>query len=590
MFKLLATCVKLYETQCFRQGAMPAVYVCCGITRRNPMTGPDTLSPLPPLAEIPAAIVAPLRPWRFSWIWLVPLVAAMIGGWLFVRAILQQGPEVTILFKSGEGIEANKTRIRYKEVEVGRVQSVQIGSDRSQVVVQAELNRDMMPHLNNKTHFWVVRPKLSGGEISGLGTLFSGAYIGMDPGDGTETSRHFMGLDEAPIVKTYDPGREFVIQAQDLGSLDVGSPVLFKGVKVGHIISHTWAKDGSSVDIQIFVHRPYDQFVHQNTHFWNASGIRISAGANGFEVELASVTSLLVGGIAFDTVDTAPPEPLAGPGQRFLLYASRKALSESRFSHRSRYLAYFDGSLSGMEIGAPVEFRGIRIGEVVDVGLEYDPQSFELRIPVQFEIETDRIRFVGDPSPLDPQRILDSLVAKGLRAEPKMASLLTGKLAVNLDFHASDSITPIDYTGTVPRFPAMASKIDRLTSQIQRLLEKADHLPIEQIGQNLLEATGDTAQLMKELSSSQLTQNLHEILRQTQQLVQQINRMSPAVQNTLDELNRTLQATHHLLAPSSTLQQQILQLTMEWSATGRALRNMAEYLERHPEALLRGKH
>ncbi|MEI6415294.1 MAG: MlaD family protein [Pseudomonadota bacterium] len=554
------------------------------------MTGSDWPS-LPPDLDIPDALVVPLaRRGRLSWIWLIPLVAALIGGWLVVRSILQQGPVVTLVFKSGEGIEANKTRIRYKEVEVGRVQSVQIGPDRSQVVVQAELNRDMIPHLNNKTHFWVVRPKFSGGEIRGLTTLFSGAYIGMDPGDGSESSRDFIGLDEAPIVKTYDPGREFVIQASDLGSLDTGSPVLFKGIKVGQVTSHNWAMDGSSVDIQIFVHRPYDQFVRQNTHFWNASGLRVSASASGFEVEMASVTSLLVGGIAFDTIDVTNTGDLAEPGQRFLLYPSRKALSESRFSHRSRYLAYFEGSLSGLEIGALVEFRGIRIGEVVNISLEYEPQSGELQVAVQFEIETDRIHFVGGGSPpSDPRQIIDSLVAKGLRAEPRMASLLTGKLSVNLDFHPDLATTPIDYRGDVPRFPAVASKIDRLTGQIQGLLEKADHLPIEEIGQNLLEATDGAAKLLKNLGSGQTVQNLNETLRQGQQLAQQLNRMSPTLQATLDELNRVLQATHRLLAPSSTLQQQLLQLILEWSSTGRALRSLAEYLERHPEALLRGK-
>ncbi len=254
--------------------------------------------------DFPEAVVKPRSRWRLQLVWLVPLIAVLIGGWLAVQAVLQKGPTITISFKTGEGIEAGKTKIKYKDVDIGVVRSVVLSKDHRGVIASAELAKDATSLLVDDTRFWVVRPRVSGGTVSGLGTLLSGSFIGTDVGTQAKERRDFVGLETPPAVAKDVPGREFVLKSEDMGSLDVGTPVFFRRLQVGQITAYTLDADGNGVTLRVFINAPYDKYVRADTRFWHASGVDVSLDTTGVKVNTQSMVAILIGGIAFQS----PPE------------------------------------------------------------------------------------------------------------------------------------------------------------------------------------------------------------------------------------------------------------------------------------------
>ena len=250
-----------------------------------------------------AAAVAPKR-WPISLVWLIPLIVALIGAWLAAQAILERGPTITIRFKSAEGLEAGKTRIKYKSVDIGEVKSIGLSEDRSTVIVTAQLAKQAEKFLVEDTRFWIVRPRIAGGSVSGLTTLLSGSYIGVDVGKSQTDKNDFVGLETPPVVTRDLPGRQFVLHGDDVGSLDIGSPVFFRRIEVGQVVAFELNKDGKGVTLKVFINAPYDQYVTTGTQFWHASGLDFTLDASGIRVDTQSLSSLLVGGIAFQ----APPD------------------------------------------------------------------------------------------------------------------------------------------------------------------------------------------------------------------------------------------------------------------------------------------
>ena len=277
----------------------------------------------PTFEELPDAVVQTRK--RFSIVWVVPVVAALIGGWLAYKALSEKGPTITITFESAEGLEAGKTKIKYKDVEIGQVESISLSEDLSHIMVTAELVREAKTWLSENTRFWVVRARVAAGEVSGLGTIFSGVYIAIDPGKGGKPARVFKGLEIPPIVTTDLPGRHFLLRAGRLGSLDIGSPVYFRQIKVGQVVAHNLEKDGRAVHIRIFIHAPHHQLVSKNTRFWNASGFDVSVDASGIKVNTESFVAIMIGGIAFDTPVNLGSGGPAKDGETFELYKSREA-------------------------------------------------------------------------------------------------------------------------------------------------------------------------------------------------------------------------------------------------------------------------
>ncbi|MGD9189178.1 MAG: MlaD family protein, partial [Desulfobacteraceae bacterium] len=325
-----------------------------------------------------------LRPRRrVSLIWLVPIVAAMIGIVLAVKVISEKGPTITIDFASAEGLQAGKTKIKYKDVEVGRLASIQLVEDLSRVKITAGMVPEIAPYLTEDTRFWIVRARVTAGEVTGLGTLFSGVYIAMDPGKKGESQRQFVGLEKPPVVKMDSAGSYFNLRAEKLGSLNPGSPVYYRQIKVGQVVSFQLKEGGAAIDIRVFISAPHDESVNQNTRFWNASGLDFTMGTSGVRIKTESILTLLEGGIAFETpANKVDGGPVDSDRHVFILYDNYDQIDEPVYTRRVYFVAYFDETVRGLNIGAPVEFRGIKIGEVVDVNLEFNMRDVTFRIPV----------------------------------------------------------------------------------------------------------------------------------------------------------------------------------------------------------------
>ena len=528
-------------------------------------------------SSTPEAIVRTKKGFSFSIVWLVPVVAALIGGWLVYKAFSEKGPTITITFETAEGLEAGKTKIKYKDVEVGQVESIDLVKDLSHVIVTAELNKGATPYLTENTRFWVVRARVAAGGVSGLGTIFSGAYIGIDPGKPGKQARSFKGLEIPPVITTGLPGAHFMLEAETLGSLDIGSPVYYRQIKVGQVVAYDLEKEGKAVDIKIFIHAPHHQVVHQNTRFWNASGLDVAVDASGIRVNTESFVTLMVGGIAFDTPTNLEPGTPAEEGAIFKLYESREKIFEKAYAERKPWLLHFDGSVRGLAVGAPVELQGIKIGEVTDITLEFDQQKMAFRIPVLVEVEPERIKFIAretEPSPLDRKRGMNILVEKGLRVQLKTGSLLTGQLLVSLDMYPDAPPAKINWDGRYPELPTIPTPMEEITRSVTRIVEKFEKLPLEQIGKDLRDTMAHLSKTSDDL----------------QKLVQYLDsRVVPAANATLEQTQKTLIKVDRLLNADSPTGHELKRALGELADAARNISILMDYLERHPESVVFGK-
>ena len=541
----------------------------------------------PDLSDFPQADVQTKK--QISIVWLIPIVAVLIGGWLAYKGLSEKGPMVRITFESAEGLEAGKTLVKYKDVKIGEVESIRFNADLSQVIVRAELVKEATPFLTENTRFWVVRPRVTASGVSGLGTLFSGAYIEMDPGMEGESARRFKGLEIPPIVTSGVPGREFLLRASTLGSLDNGSPVYYRQIKVGQVIGYELANDGRSLIIKIFVNTPHDMLVRANTRFWNASGFDLKLDASGIKLNTQSLMSIMMGGIAFDTPTSLETGGPAKDGQVFKLYETRESIFERTFTEKEHYILHFKGSIRGLTVGAPVEFRGIKIGQVADIKAVFNQETLTPQIKVLIETEPQRWETMGETT-LDNKAQIETLVAKGLRAQLKTGSLLTGQLFIDVDIYPDAAPAKILYGGKYAELPTIPTPLQLITNRVDKILSKIETVPIAKIGKDL----GDTLQNVKKITASaellQAVQALDETLKETRELAQNLNtNVAPSITATLDQAQQTLVSVEGTLGKDAPLQQELRQALNELGEAARSLRILLEYLERHPDALIFGK-
>ena len=532
---------------------------------------------------------------RFSIIWIVPITAALIGGWLVYKAQVEKGPTVSVTFSSAQGVEAGKTKVKYKDVVVGQVDTVHLSDDLKKVTFKLALDKTLKGRLTENSKFWVVAPRLAGGTVTGLGTLLSGVYIGMEPGAKGASKSEFVGLSEPPLVSPDTPGKRFVLTSSSLGSLELGSPVYFRQLKAGQVESYHLDADGRAVSMKVFIHAPYHKYVYATTRFWNASGISASLSAEGIKVSSESLVSLLVGGISFDTPDPGNPPQLAKEGQLFELYASEQEANAPIYKEKQRMLMYFEGSVRGLTIGAPLEIRGIKLGEVTDIQLEGDARDYSFRIPVTLDYEPGRIKMQHEerrPSTLEGRRQgLQELVDRGLRAQLKTGSLLTGQLFVELDFHPDAPPVTLTTENGLIVFPTIPSALETLRSNLTSLMNKLEKLPIEQIGNDLRDTVRGASELTNSEELRQALKNLNRTLANSQQLTAQLNEnTAPALEKTLNEAITTLTALQqNVLQEDSAVYVELTRTLTELSNAARSVAELADYLERHPNALITGK-
>ncbi|BEP61744.1 MlaD family protein [Variovorax sp. V213] len=526
---------------------------------------------------LPPPRVVRRREWLPSLIWLIPIVAALVGVMLIVKILMERGPEIVLTFETAEGLEANKTAVKYKDVQIGTVQSLRLARDRSHVRVQVQLNKEAEGFTAEDSRFWVVRPRLDTSGISGLGTLLSGAYIGADAGVSKETASEFKGLEVPPIVTRDASGQQFLLRATDIGSLDVGSPVYFRRIKVGQVAAYQLDGDGRGVTLRIFVNAPYDKFVGVNTRFWQASGIDAQLSASGFTLRTQSLATILLGGIAFKAPDDAMG-PLAKENTAFTLAEDETAAMKEPDGPPQTLLMYFNQSLRGLAPGAPVDFRGVVIGEVKSIGVEFDRAEREFRMPVLVQVYPDRLRRRAGESGIESratqQERLRFLTEKGLRAQLRNGNLLTGSVYVALDFFPKAPPAKINLEKSPIELPTVANSLDEIQSQVQEIASKLNKVPYEQIA-------GDLRTTLAALNKT---------LASTEQAVTRINTdVTPELTAAMKDVRKTVNNAERTLADDSPLQQDMRQTLRELTRAAGSVRVLTDYLERHPESLLRGK-
>jgi paraquat-inducible protein B len=521
--------------------------------------------------------------WRWALlIWVVPLTALAIGAWLGVRALLNQGPTVTVSFKTATGLEAGKTRVKYKDVDVGTVREISLSDDHNTVLVEAELTPQARTLLGDDTHFWVVRPRITGGQALGLATILSGAYIAMDPGQARSSKRSFVGLETPPVVTADVPGRQFTLRADDLGSIDIGSPVYYRRVRVGQTVAAELDPDGRAVTFRVFVNSPYDRYVTQATRFWNASGVDFSADSSGFHLETESLASVVIGGVAFQTPPEARPAPAAEQGAQFQLFKDRETAFKQPATVKDTYILHFRQSVRGLNVGSPVDFRGVPVGEVTRISLEYDREQADLRPAVEIDVYPERIaaRFRKSdaidvrPVPEVRAQALQRFVSRGLRAQLRTGNLITGQSYITLDFFPKAAAARIDPRRTPLEIPTVSGGFEEIQASVTSVLQKLEKLPLEELAVDAHGALGA------------LQSSLQDLSRMARGIETDI---SPELRATLEQARSALGKAEGALSQDAPLQGDLRGTLREVTRAAEAMRSLADYLERHPESILRGK-
>ncbi len=544
--------------------------------------------------HLPQATVVRKKGTRISVVWIIPILAAVVAAGIAVQRIMSEGPTINIVFKAAEGLEAGKTFIKYKDVNIGQVTAVKLSGDYSKVEVTAKIDKSAAGLMVEDAKFWVVEPRVTLSGVSGLGTLLSGNYIGFEVGKSGKAQRQYTGLDVPPIITGGQAGRQFVLKAKSLGSLGIGSPIYYHRLLAGQVVAYGLADDGKEIEIKIFVNAPYDKYVNSGTRFWNASGIDASIGAGGVEVRTQSLIAVLAGGLAFDTPSFAVKAEPAAANAVFTLYTDQATALKQAESISARYVLYFNESLRGLSVGAPVTLLGLPAGEVTDVGFAIDPAMMNLRGRVEIVSYPERLiarlnqkqAAVGksfEQSVRERHALLQRLVEqKGVRAQLRSGNLLTGQLFVALDFFPNAAKAKIDWSRDPVELPVMPGAITDLEQKVSGILAKLDNLPYEAIG----------ADLTKALAS------LDQTLKSADKAVNRIDaEVTPGLRTTIEELRRTLSgaegvlknADATLVGPNAPAQQDLRDALQEIARAARSLRILTDFLEQHPEALLRGK-
>lgn len=534
-----------------------------------PPTPPEApVGPSAPLAASPA-IDRPSR-WLPSLIWMIPVLAALIGAWQVVSWVTNKGATVYVYFSSGEGLEAGQTKVKYKDVDIGRVVSVTLGEDGNRVVAKIEMAKEADRFTAIDSRFWVVKPQIGASGVSGLGTLLSGPYIGAAPGIKEDTTNSFTGLETAPPIPIGLKGREYKLHAETLGSVAPGSPVYFKRVRVGQVASVALDKAGHGIDMSVFVEQPYIGLVGPDSRWWHASGVDLRLDASGLKLNTQSLAALATGGIAFESADDRKPVTPAPANTRFLLSEDRSAALRPPDGPAVTAVVYFDQSLRGLSPGAVVDFRGVALGEVRAVGIEFDRERQKFTMPITVDLYPGRLG-KGFMAAMEREdgglRALTAMVGRGLRAQLRNGNLLTGQLYIALDFFPNARKAAIAAQGDMLVLPTVPGQLDELQSQISRIAGKLDKIPFDEIGVNL-----------------------NRTLVQANATLARIDgKVLPEMQQTLNAAKATFASAESVLAQDAPLQSDLRKALQSVTDTMAKIDALADYLERNPQSLIRGK-
>lgn len=516
-------------------------------------------------------------------VWFIPLLALVIAVWLALRAWQASGPMIQIEFNDAAGIAVGKTHVRYRDVDVGAVKDIRLSDDFTKVLVLVEMDRHVSRLLTDQTNFWVVSPRISLSGVSGIETLLSGVYIEMDSsGEGEgEAESEFVGLDEAPSVRSYDIGSSYLLVSDNLGSLDLGSPVYHRQVPVGEVTGYKLLPEQGKVQVRFFVKAPYNELVKENSQFWNISGFNANIGLEGVDLDVGSLNALIAGGIEFDTPPTLGVESLtAQPDHSFYLFEDRDAVSEGAITVSYPFLLRFLGSVRGLKVGAPVEYLGIQVGKVEHIALDNDAKQGR-HINVLIGIQPERM---SSSEVMTEEMVHDEmaeLVSNGMQARLHSGSIIGGSLFVDLVPKAAKNgeLVKDAYYAEIPTADSEYSQIAR---QLAAIVERFHSIPIEKIGVDLqasLEALRSVADDLKQGNVGSKTADVMDNLKEA----------TDGLDRTMAQLEQTLRAIDQSVAPDSALSHTLTETLEDISGAAKSMEQLTDELYRYPNSLLRGK-
>jgi paraquat-inducible protein B len=516
------------------------------------------------------------RPKRnLAWVWLIPIVAAVVGASIIWSTISKQGPRITITFQSADGLEEGKTQVRYRSVVIGTVKDIRLSDKIDSVLVEVQLTDDATIFAHEGTTFWVVKPRIGLSGISGLSTLLSGAYIEADTAkspDAKPTKKNFVGLEQPPPIASDRPGKRFVLRAPDLGSLSAGSPIFYRRIQVGLVTGYRLAEEIKAVDLDIFIDAPYDSYVNASTRFWDESGFDITLSTDGMQINTQSLTSIISGGLSFASFGKI--RPLQDNKHVFNLYDSRRSAESVPEGIAVPILMRFDQAARGLKVGAPVDFHGVHIGIISSVALDLDLTTRQFFTSVEATLYPERLGKVytdmslKDSTTQDMAESLSVLVGRGLRAQLRTSNILTGQMYVALATFPQAPVGEATVAEIPFKMPTFASDdLDKLQQQITSIVSKLDKIPFESIGQEM-----DT--MIKQIR--QLSVNLDKSV-------------TPKLSSTLAEIERATKSLNSLIAPGSPVVANTEAMLEDLRRSLKSLTNLTESLSANPDLLIRGR-
>ncbi len=549
--------------------------------------------------ELPTAGVHRRR--RIPLIWIVPVLTALIAAWLAWDTISKRGPTITVAFDSAAGLTAGQSQLKYKNVVMGTVKNITVSPDLTKVIVSIETTHEAKPLLTDKTIFWVVKPELFAGNITGLETLLSGSYIGMRPSSEPGSPKYdFIGERDPPVLQAWTKGTIFMLDSKRLGSISLGSPIFFRDIEVGTVLGWDIGDLASRVTIHAFVRAPYDQYVHVDTSFWNASGVSIRMGSDGVQFRMESLRAVLLGGIAFETPMDSK-QPVAAMNQSFPLYRDFDDARAAGFGRQIRLLSYFPGSVAGLEPGAHVTLHGLRIGEVTDVDLVYDPKLDRVVVPVHYRIEAGRVGNIAVAGQMDPEKLAEDMIKRGLRATLQSTSIITGAKEIALERVVDPPAATLEKRGDIYIVPTSeVGGFDAITRSAAELLTKLNRIEYDKIGKSIenaaagFDSTINGAQMKRTLAA------LEKAMADVQDLAKKLDvegspalKRLPAIaqqlQDSLTSANRLFGSFNAGYGDDSRFRRDLDRLLPQLTDAARSIRALSDLLSRHPEALIKGR-
>lgn len=521
---------------------------------------------------------------KFSLIWLLPIITLLIGALLIGQALLARGAYITITFTTAEGLAVG-TKIKYRNVDIGEVAKITLSDDQKLVNVEAKLSRQAKGMLVEDTKFWVVRPRVSGGNITGLGTVLAGSHIGLDVGKSKISARKFTGLERPPIITSDVPGSQYVLISDDAGSLDIGSPLYYRHLQAGQVVGFELAPDGKQVQLTVFVNAPYNQFINKNTRFWHARGIDVKVDSSGIKVDTESLMSILLGGVAFENLagaDSLPPVPA---NSVFNTFKNKEDAFKVPDTVITQAMMVFNESVRGLSVGAQIDFQGIIIGEVVENMIDFDRKSKQTNVVVLVNLYPDRLRSKfrknSRISNTDANELLGILVNRGLRAQIRASNLLTGQLYIALDFFPKAQKVTFNANTTPIEIPTVRGSLRELQTTLASIANKLDQVPIEAIAQDLQKTLFNVNQLIVQIDEKLAPEAGNAITEMRETLLE--------AKRAMTEAQHTLKSIEQSVGKDGKIQQDAHEAMREITRAAQSTRALVDYLERHPEALIRGK-